>query len=312
MSLATQLIAAEAVRLGATIWLDDPASAPFAADLAPGGAVVPARGWEVGQGAGGFGWARPFSAKETSLTCPLLAVSGDGGTAHLQGCRPDLWLRPGAMSAPPGFDALHPAIPGLAVRAGWRTADRALLEQRAADLMAGTFDPWDWMIDRLAGTTRLRDVLWPGDGGVALCLDPLSAVRADDDIMAYAAAVSGAVRLRHGRPLRLRIPTLGLRRLTVMLGFEGAGAVEVAALQPGLLATVERRAQYGGGKLFIAADLPATERLWIDLDLLGRSSVLAQLEIHLPDQTHSANAESHDPLVGYADPLAAYSAGSLP
>ena len=301
MEWLAQLVAAEAVRSGADIWLDDAASAPFAADLARRNAHVSCPAWRSGEVSGGFRFAtgrtrRGISADPTAV----LAATAGPDTQALAGCRPDIWLKPGPI--PPGFGRLHQELPGLGVRAGWRSALRTQLEMLARDLINGEIDPWDWMATRLAGQTCLREIGWRRPTQVALAIAPLSVVRAEDAAAAHALAQQGEARIQGA--LNLRIPTLRAVSATVRLNFSGAGiGLSVRTPEAGAPETSRTKAADTVVAIPIRDSVP-----WLDLGVNGHGEVLGRVELCLREHVlaNAADAFSHDPLDNYGDPLAGY------
>lgn len=300
-SLLPHLVVAAAVRDGAALFVADPATSPFAADLAGCRLGWPGPGWRVGRGPGGFSWSLPATPLTPDAALQV-GISGRGEITDLAGWQPDLWYIPCSNSVPSGYAGFHPNVPALWVRADFDDARLAPLRAFAESLTGGETDVWDWIHNALVGRTGLRDLHWPGAGGVELVLDPLGLTVPESADTARQIAYAGVVRLANGRPVRLRLPTFGIGAWRYTLEFSGPGDIAVSATSPGFGLAITQTA----GSVLVICEEASEGLLWVDLSLKGRGAVLDGCRIHLPDRAGDAPISEEDALAIYDDPLAGY------
>lgn len=298
MGLMAQLVAAEAVRAGASIWLEDPALAPFAAGLAGRRAQLAEDGWDLGEVSEGFRYAVPRLSERSDGQPGTVALAATLGTGIPAGVLPDLWLRPG--QPPEGFEPLGEGVADIWHRLASTHPMRQRLEALAAGLASGETDIWDWMAANLVGRTCLREIGWSAPGFAALSMDPRFALQMGSAEIAHQTALCSNMGIHGTRDLR--VPVFSLPSTAVRLTFSGSGIyVSLPGHADAPLTSVE-----GGRTVATVSTAPLAP--WVDLRLHGRGIALERVEVVVPDPMASpdANVMALDPLETYGDPLGTY------
>lgn len=293
MSLHAQILAAEVARSGAPIDFEDPALAPFAADLAGANGFSPNGKW----GLSGLGHGLCRIVRPVRAAGPAVLVVGDVPVSEAV-----FWLHPPSQAHLPGWTPIHPSMPEFVTRSREEMDLPHRLRKLLEVLQNDQRNVTDWISSHLEGKSRLLTHGRPAADCISLELDPLSVLAPMSRSDALRHAARGAVRLDRDVPLSLRLPTLSVQRTVVQLTVWAAGAVEFETADH---ARIERRITTSEGvrRLEFSSKQAVP---WLDITLLGNSGRLDHVALSVPSRIVAVQETEDDTLGIYSDPLDAY------
>lgn len=302
MDWRSHLVVAEAVRLGAKLWCNDSAAAPFAAELVGVDCHGIKAGWcVIGYPGGQRCLAR--SPEPSALPADaVIAVVGPLEHEPAPLAQPAIWLDPPETANAGHMRPICPEMPGLLVEPAKSDALSSAISDFAAGLVSGVVDPWDWLQKHIAGRRSLHALSWDMPGYVSCEVDPLTTVMTETRAEAEALVLSGVARLSRQRPLRLRLPMLTAPGVRVAITVRNSGDLNARVETDGASVHLEQVRVPDGQEVVLSATVGIT---WVDLRLEARRGEVAMISLRLPVDGNEDLGVA-DPLERYGDPLDAY------